>query len=180
MWFWIHPAVPLVLLGASIPFVQSLTGDGGSYNVALSDLLLVLVGSGIVMGAIVTRSFTPFAALRPVKLPVLQFCAVILLLLPFHFGSAEVAQTAQRLELFLLPLLVGAFAALHGRHIPMLQAYIASTTVLAVIWQFDSLGMQKNPVGQFIANAILLLVAVPALASSPALLGGSRTCALPD
>ncbi len=163
LWLWVHPTVPLVLLGASIPFVQSLGGAGGSYSVALSDLLLVLIGSGIAVGAVISKSATSFAALRPVGLLVLQFAVVIVLLLPFHFGLAEVAQTAQRLELFLLPLLVGAFAALHGKHIPLLQGYVVSTTVLAVVWQFNSLGMQKNPVGQFIANAILVLVALPAL-----------------
>ena len=38
-----------------------------------------------------------------------------------------------------------------------------ATTVLAVVWPLNDLAMQKNPVGQLIANAILLLVAVPAL-----------------
>jgi mannitol-specific phosphotransferase system IIBC component len=35
--------------------------------------------------------------------------------------------------------------------------------VLAVAWPLDDLGLQKNPVGQLIANAILLLVGFRAL-----------------
>jgi O-antigen ligase len=41
--------------------------------------------------------------------------------------------------------------------------YVLSATVLGVVWQYDDLGLQKNPVGQFIANAALIVVGVPAL-----------------
>jgi O-antigen ligase len=58
---------------------------------------------------------------------------------------------------------VGAFAALTGRYLPLLQAYVLSTTVLALVWPFDHFAGQKNPVGQLIANAILLLVGFHAL-----------------
>jgi len=85
------------------------------------------------------------------------------LLLFVHSGPGNFAKSGQRFELFLLPLVIGAYAALKGRHIPLLQAYIVATTVLAVLWPFDDLNFQKNPVGQMIANAILLLVGVPAL-----------------
>src|SRR5204862_998623 len=62
-----------------------------------------------------------------------------------------------------LPLIVGAFAALTGRHIRVLQAYVLATTVLAAVWPIHHFALNKNPVGQLIANAILLLVGVRAL-----------------
>jgi hypothetical protein len=45
----------------------------------------------------------------------------------------------------------------------MLQTYVLSATVLALAWPLHLLGGQKNPVGQLIGSAILLLVAVPSL-----------------
>ncbi len=162
-WLLPRPTVPLVLLGASIPAFQNLTGGGGGYNVAASDLLLVLVGAGILLQAAIAGSFPALRALRPVALPVALYGVFMMLLLAYHLGVSEVAQTGQRFELLLLPLVVGAFAALNGRHILLLQAYVVSTSVLAVVWPLDSFGLQKNPVGQFIGNAILLLVGVPSL-----------------
>ena len=161
-WLFARPAVLLVILGASIPAIQSLTGGGG-FNVSASDVLLVLVGAGILALGLVTGSFPAVRALRPVRVPVLQYGAFMLLLLPLHPSVNDLAKTAQRFELFLLPLVVGAFAVLTGKHLRVLQAYILGSTVLAVLWQFDQAGMQKNPVGQMIANAILLLVAVRSL-----------------
>jgi hypothetical protein len=72
-------------------------------------------------------------------------------------------KTAQRFELFLVPLVVGAFVALRGGHTRVLQAYVLGTTALAIIWPIHAFGMQKNPVGQMIADAIIVLVGVKAL-----------------
>jgi O-antigen ligase len=88
---------------------------------------------------------------------------LLVLLLIAHLGVREVAQTGQRYELFLLPLAAGAYAALKGKHIRVLEAYVLATTLLAVVWPIHDFGLQKNPVGQVIANAILLIVAVPRL-----------------
>lgn len=161
-WLVARPTSLLVPLAVSIPATQSLTG-GGSHSVSLSDMLLVLIAGGILLQGAVRGTTPAIGALRPVALPVLQFCWVVVLLLPFHVGIEELLQTAQRLELFLLPLAVGAFAALTGWHTRMLGWYVLSGTALALVWQFDSLGLQKNPAGQFIANAILIVVGVPAL-----------------
>jgi O-antigen ligase len=160
-----RPTVPLVLLGASIPFVRSLTGHdaGGGRNVSLSDLLLLLVGGGILLQMMSSRTAPAVRALRPVALPVLVYGAFMVILLPAHASVGEVLKTGQRAELFLLPLVVGAFAVLTGRHIRLLQAYVLATSLLAVVFPLASLGMQKNPVGQMIANAILLLVGVSSL-----------------
>jgi hypothetical protein len=157
-----RPTALLLLLAASLPAVQSLTGEG-SHSVALSDVLLALIGAGLLAQAAVFGERSFVAALRPIAFPLLQFCCVVLLLLPFHPGVSELLQTVQRLELLVLPLAIGAFAVFSGCHVRVLEVYVLSATVLGVVWQYDDLGLQKNPVGQFIANAALIVVGVPAL-----------------
>jgi hypothetical protein len=165
-WFSSRPAALLALLGLSIPAFMSLTGNGlgssgnSGYNASVSDFLLLLIGAGIFFTWLSGRSEPIVRSIRPVALPVLVYSGVMVVVLSFHPGLRELFKTGQRFELFLLPLIVGAFAALTGRHIRVLQAYVVATTVLAVIWPIHHLGLQKNPVGQLIANAILLLVAI--------------------
>ncbi len=156
-----RPTVPLVLLGASLPLLHSFTVAG--YFVTISDLLLVLVTGGILLRAATTGSAPAIRALRPVAFPLTVYASVMIVLLPAHLSFGEIVKTGQRFELFLFPLIVGAFAALAGRHTLMLRAYVLSATVLAVAWPLELLGGQKNPVGQLIGGAILLLVAVPSL-----------------
>ena len=110
----------------------------------LSDLLLVLIVAGILLQAVITGSAPAIRALRPVALPLAVYASVMIVLLPAHLSFGEVVKTGQRFELFLFPLLVGAFAALADRHLMMLQAYVLSATVLAVAWPLDLLAGQKN------------------------------------
>lgn len=167
VWLLSHPAIPLVLLGASIPAaIVSLSGASeysSGYKFGASDILLALVGAGILLEWSVARPVPVVRALRPVARPVAQYAAVMLLLLSFHHGFHDIVKTAQRFELFLIPLVVGAFAALTGCHVRVLKAYVLASTLLALVFPFDSFGMQHNPVGQFVGNAILLLVAVRSL-----------------
>ena len=168
-WLATRPTAPLVLFGLSIPAVMSLTNNGlgstgnGGYNSSVSDFLLLLVALGIALRWMSGRSEPVLRSLRPVALPVLLYCSVMLIVLAVHPGLREVFKTGQRFELFLLPLIVGAFAALTGRHMRVLQAYIIATTILAVVWPVHNFGLNKNPTGQMIANAILLLIGVRAL-----------------
>ena len=165
-WSASRPNSLLVLFGLSIPAVVSLTNDSfgstgnGGYNSSVSDFLLLLIVVGIAFKWMSGRSEPVLRSLRPVALPVLLYCGVMLILLAVHPGIRELLKTAQRFELFLLPLIVGAFAALTERHIRVLQAYVVATTVLAVVWPVHHFGVNKNPMGQMIANAILLLVGV--------------------
>ena len=153
----------LVLLGASLPEVWNLAGGTTSANVALSDLLLVFIGGSILLRAVAAESAPALHALRPVAFPVIQYGSFLFLLLLVHPGGRELLQTGQRVELFVLPLIVGAFAALAKRYLQVLKSYVLAATVLAAVWPLDHLSLQKNPVGQFIGNAILLLSALPQL-----------------
>ena len=168
-WSVTRPTAPLLLFGLSIPAVVSLTNDSfgstgnGGYNTSISDFLLLLIVVGIVFKWMSGRSEPVLRSLRPVALPVLPYCGVMLILLAVHPGVRELLKTGQRFELFLLPLIVGAFAALTDRHIRVLQAYVVATMVVGVVWPIHDFGVNKNPMGQMIANAFLLLVGVRAL-----------------
>jgi len=155
-------------LGLSLPLVQDLSGGHLGIHIAASDVVLVLIGARLLIGAARSKRLEEVQALRPVGAPVLQYLVFVLLLLAVHFDAGSVAKTLQRMELIGLPLLAGAFVALRNHHARFLRGYVIATTALAVTWPILShMGhagqLQKNPVGQLIVNAILLLIAVPGL-----------------
>jgi hypothetical protein len=163
------PILAAALLGASIPEIQDVTGGHlGGLHVAASDVVLVLVGARLLAAAVASGRLGIVSVLRPVRFAFLQYAWLILILLALHPGFGSALKSAQRLELFALPLLVGAYVALRRDHMLVLRAYVLVTTLLAVVWpvlnahgldgQFD-----KNSTGQLVACAILLLVAVPRL-----------------
>ena len=160
-----------MLLGVSLPFVRNLAGAGSSVNVAFSDLLLAFLFAGIVAVAAATGRFPALVALRPVRVALGAYTVGLAAITAIHFGGHELVQMAQRLELFLVPTLVGAYAVLARRHVQLLTAYVLAVSVFALVWPVHSFGVQKNPAGQFITNAILLLIAYrPLRRFSPALL----------
>jgi O-Antigen ligase len=162
-WLFAQTGALLFLLGASIPVTYSLTGGRGGFNISPSDLLLLFVFAGLLFRASATGSLPGLGALRVVKTPVLQYAVVMLLLLAVHLDVGDILKTGQRYELFLLPLIVGAFAAISDQHLVVLRAYVLAATALAVVWPFAQSIGQKNPVGQMIGNAILVLIAIPSL-----------------
>lgn len=162
-WLFAQPGLVLVLLGASIPITYSLTGNRAGFHLSPSDLLLVFAFAGLVFQATVTGSLPGLNALRAVKVPVVQYAVFMLLVLGAHLSVSDFFKTGQRYELFALPLIVGAFAAVSERYLVVLKAYVLAATALAVIWPVDQSLGQKNPVGQMIANAILVLIAIPSL-----------------
>jgi len=164
VWLAVRPRPVAVVLGASIPAVQSVAGGHVGVHLGVSDLLLLLLVFAAAGAAVLERDGSTFTALRPVRLPVLQYCVLVLLLLVAHHeGFGALTQTLQRYELIAFPLVAGSYLALRGAEGALLKAYVVAATVLALVFPFDSFGLQKNPAGQFIAGAILLLVGLPRL-----------------
>ena len=165
VWLFVKRRIACVLLGAAIPFAQDVTGGRLGVNLAVSDILMMLIFISVVADALLTRRFAAARALGPLRLPVLQYIVLMLLLLIYHLGFGTLFQTGQRLELFLIPMVIGAVMAIEGHWQWVLRAYVVASTLLAAAWPFivsgdQGLGIQKNPAGQFIANAIILLIAV--------------------
>jgi len=163
VWFLARPGPAIVLLGATLPITYSITGGSGGVNLAPSDLILAFLAAAIFFEAVAHDGSPPALALRPLKRPLLQYSAFLVALFVVHLGVHDALQTAQRFELFLVPLLVGAVAALRDRHVTVLKAYVIGACVLAAAWPFAHGLGQKNPVGQMIANAILLVVGLKTL-----------------
>ena len=166
VWLLLRPALSAVLLGATIPFVENLIGSqtGTGLKVSASDLLLVLLVSAALTTAVVSKTEPSIAGLRRVAWPIGQYCIFIVLLLAAHFHFQELVKSLQRIELVAFPVIVGSYLALRGYHMRLIKAYVIAASALAVVWPFDTLNLQKNPAGQFISNAILLVIAIPALA----------------
>jgi hypothetical protein len=162
-WLFAKPQIGVALLGGSIPILYDLTGGRGGFHLAFSDLLLVLVGAGVLAAALLRGRVAELHALRPLRGGLVQYGVFLLVLLVIHFGLSDAAQTAQRLELFFLPLVIGAFASLSNREHGVLKAYVIMATALAALWPVMSSLGQKNPVGQLIGNALLVLVGIPRL-----------------
>jgi O-antigen ligase len=163
VWFFTRPVLAGIALGASLPAMRDLAGANVSVHVVASDIVLVFFAARLLGDVAIGRALPVVRALRPVTLAVLPYSALMLVLFGAHVGAASLLNTIQRFELFLLPLLVGAFLALRQEHVRVLKAYVVAATLVAVTWPLNPLHLQKNPAGQLIANAILLLVGLPAL-----------------
>jgi hypothetical protein len=167
LWLFASPSIAAVTLGASIPALQDLTGGRIGVHVAASDILLVVLGARILGESAMGASRPVYQALRPLRFPALQYVSFVGVLVMLHPGLASVLKSTQRLELLVVPLLVGAFLAIRGEHMLLLRGYIVAATGLAVAWPLNLIHLnaqlQKNPTGQLLANAILLLVGIPAL-----------------
>lgn len=163
VWLLTQPTPLLLGLGVSLPALMSVSGHAGGFHVAASDLVLTALVAAILLEGTATLSLPSVRALRPVAWAVAPYAVYMLGLLPFHLSLSDIAQTLQRYELFLVPLVIGAFAAIRGDHVLVLRGYVVASSALAIAWPLDHFGMQKNPVGQLFANAILVLIALPAL-----------------
>ncbi|HLX33026.1 MAG TPA: O-antigen ligase family protein [Gaiellaceae bacterium] len=163
IWLALRPRAAAVALGASIPAVETIASGHLGLHIGVGDLLLLLLFFAAVGASVLESDTATFRTLQPVRAAVLQYCVFVLVLLFAHPGFQTVVQTFQRYELIAFPLIVGAYLVLRGAHTGVLKAYIGAATVVALVFPFDSLGLQKNPAGGFVANAILLIVGVPRL-----------------
>ena len=100
--------------------------------------------AGILLQSLISGSWTSVRALRPLAAPLPRLYGRDGGADSPHLSLSVVVQTGQRFQLFLFPLVVGAFAALTGRITPMLQAYVVSATLLAVASPLDLLAGQRR------------------------------------
>ena len=143
-----------------LPFATDVVG-GGPVKVSLSDALLLLA---VVTVAASTRREAG-RALVPMLPLLAAYTAVLSVAVAAHLDLAALVNSAQRLQIVLVPLVVGA-AIVSGRRLRhSLDLYVLISTLLAVAWSLDALPevleYQKNPVGRYIAAALLVVAADP-------------------
>lgn len=160
------PAVPVVLGVAFLPYQISIFGAGGLL-ISASDVLLSLGFGGVVLAAMSGTGFTGRRLSPIVPAVVLYFFAVTIVWanLPTVDGVVTIVQ---RLELIVAALVVGAFLAHQEMLDRALSLYVAAAGILAVaavvvvfvLGQEPEtyLGVQKNPAGQAIANALIIVI----------------------
>lgn len=152
------------------PLDLNMAGGSAGVKVSVSDVLLVVaVAAAVIEAAVRPESRAKFGALRswfPWFVPYLLWMVVVV---GADFNTKVLLNAAQRLELILFPILVGAFY-LRDRRLGRraLAGFIVAATVLAVLWLPHPganavIGINKNPSGQFLADAILIALTLPEL-----------------
>lgn len=162
----LSPAIPMVLAAGALPYSTSIFGAGG-YQVTASDVLLVL-GVG---GAVLADFAGDRIGINRLK-PLIPAFAVYLFAISIAWAhlpsTGGVVAIVQRVELVAAAVVAGAYLAKRGMLQRALLFYVAGASVLAVTAIFvvfvqgdtpeNYLGVQKNPAGQAVANALLIVL----------------------
>lgn len=176
-----QPSRPLLLGVSVIPFSFNMLGSGSPVRLSPSDGLLVLA----TLGLLLSRRFSVGRALRPL-IPLLALYAAMLLLdLAAHPDQEALVNSVQRLQLTSLSLLVGVFIVKLEMQRRALFGFVAGACVLSFLWAAAalpvSLEFQKNPVGQFATDGLLIALALRGgrarVAAVPLLMVGLLTTA---
>lgn len=165
----LRPEIPAVAALAVLPFETNLAPVSVGVNVAASDLLFAICFVGLIY-----RYSTDLEArarlrhLRPLLSIVAIYVAAAILVTAAHPGKTTLVNLVQRVEVVGIPLLVGATllsarAANLALRLFMVAAVVVATAALLTPGVAGSyLGIQKNPAGQYIADAAFLsIVCIP-------------------
>ena len=163
LWLLSQRRVALLLLAVTLPYVADVSGGAAGVNMAISDVLMAFLFLGLVFEWVVAGHAFELRALRPMRLVLGQYFAVLCVLLVAHPDLDAVVGTSQRLDLLLLPLVVGALVARTGQELWFLRLMVVGSMLTAAAWLAGIELGQKNPTGQFIANGLILLLAVKPL-----------------
>jgi len=155
-----RPVLAATVAVGLLPLAVDIVG-GGPAKVSLPDLLMLLA---LATGLLVT----PSDAWRPLKamLPLVgAYAAVLLFAVLAEPVVGALVDGVQRLQIVLVPLAVGGVLLRVRQLDRALSCYVATASLLAVTFALgvlpEALEFQKNPVGQYIAGAILVVAFDP-------------------
>jgi hypothetical protein len=164
----LHNQVAAVTAIALLPYEASVVGGAaGGLNVSASDLMLSAAFAGLLLavnseGLLRQR----LSVLRPM-FPLLAFyVAAAIIVTSAHPSLRAAVKLVQRVEVIGVPLLVGALVLTVANARRGFALFIMAATVLGLRWllphgQVDELlGVQKNPAGQYVADAALVSLSV--------------------
>lgn len=179
------PPYFLMAAVAVLPFSIDLTGGRlGGVQVAASDLLLALGFFGVLTHMLTSRELRGWRPpLQPLLIAIWAYLGALVLAVAASPSLQGAFTIVQRVELVVVTLFVGAYLVRSASLSRAMALYVFFACVLAVsatvtvIVQGTGtdgfLGVQKNPAGQAIAGALLVVVSarrVPARAVLAALL----------
>jgi hypothetical protein len=163
--FIARPRLPLLLGLATLPVLAVGVRSGG-VQLTASDMFLTLA----FVGALLHLLLDPTWRDRGRDLGLLLLCTVpmVVWLVPVavvHRSVTTVANTVQTYQLFLVPLVVGAVVLTRSQARVGIWLFVAASVGLALTWittngQGLPLSGNKNPAGQFLANAAILVLAL--------------------
>ena len=160
LWFLAQRVFAVTALAVTLPYIADVSGGALGVNVAPSDLFMTFLVAGLVFELALANRADELRAIAPLKLVIGQYVAVLAVLLVAHPQLAVLVATGQRVELFVFPLVVGALVARIRREYWFLRAYVVGAAATGALWLAGIELGQKNPIGQFIANALIVLFAV--------------------
>ncbi len=174
----LYPKAIAVIAIGLLPMTRSVFTTGA--RVTIADLLMVLTVTGLVL--LPSRVNVDVGArlreLRPVVLPVAVYYGALGLVTVDHLSLTAILNAVQRVELTAVPLVIGA-AILDRRLLTLaLRLYVGYEIAVSLIFigplqssAANILVTHKNPAAQGIANAMLIVLVLPAFARfRPALL----------
>lgn len=159
-------AVPAALGVALLPMAQSVVEVPG-LRLTVTDLLFGLALAGLLL-TLLTQGGRLLRLPAALRIAMAIYFAGVLLAVVVHPGVAPALGAVQRLELVLLPLAI-APALSRSLARQALSGYIAVASAVAAVQVAAGpsspgvLGLQKNPLGQFLAGALLLTLFAPRL-----------------
>ena len=165
----------LVVLAAlaAVPFASDVLGGAvPGVQVAATDLLLVVCVVGLVLPLLRDQELAArLARLRPLAGPLLVYVAALLVVLAAHPEVTSLANSLQRVELAVVPAVVAAALLDRSTLMTGLRLYVLSSAALAAAFTVAQVGgapevlfgVNKNPAGQFIASALLIVIGTRAV-----------------
>jgi len=162
---WLRPHLSLMASVAVLPFL-GLTLLTGGVQVPASDVLLSIAFLGALVHLLLNPEWRGRARdLRLILLSAAPFTTWLLVEVVVHESLFVTFNILQNMQLYLLPLLVGGLVIRQRRDARVVVGLFVVATLLLVGWWVASGGESwltgnKNPVGQFLANAALLVFAL--------------------
>lgn len=162
----LRPRAAAVAAVAALPFQLSVAGAAfGDLNVSVTDLLLATTSIGLALALTQDAELRRRAArLRPLAPWAAVYLAAMVVVTAAHPGWAPLVNAVQRVELVVVPLLIGAVLLTGRAARDAFVLFALVTLVLGLFWVLPHdgtgqvLGVQKNPAGQYLVDAALLVL----------------------
>jgi O-antigen ligase len=160
-----RPHVPLLAGVALLPFPAIGIGVGGT-QVTAADMLFLVALASAVFPLLLNRNWRDRARdAGPLLLAAAPLAAWLAAVMAFHSSTTVTINGLQTYQIFAFPLVLGAVVLLpqHARIAAALFA--ASSVILALTWVVSggeglAVSGNKNPAGQYIADAVILVLAL--------------------